>query len=114
MASRKFSKEEMEQLRACAYVLDITPSLIHFSVEFKQLFWEELMAGKHPREIIRSFGIDPEILGSIRISGISGQIRKEAKSGKGFRDLDSYNKYLAGYTTPEGKIKYLEQQLAYK
>ena len=29
-------------------------------------------------------------------------------------DLDTYNKYLDGYITPEGKIKYLEQQLAYK
>lgn len=40
--------------------------------------------------------------------------RNEVKSKKGFRDLDTYNKYLDGYITLEGKIKYLEQQLAYK
>ena len=82
MASHKFTKEEMDQLRACSYVLDVTPSLVHFSIEFKQLFWEEILAGKHPREIIRSFGIDPDILGNTRIAGIRGQIRNEVKSGK--------------------------------
>lgn len=59
-------------------------------------------------------GIDPDILGEIRMNGLKGMIRNEVKAGKGFRDLDTYNKYLDGYITPEGRIKYLEQQLAYK
>ncbi len=114
MATKKFSEEEMNHLRASSYVLDVSPSIVHFSAEFKKKFWEDIIAGKKPRDIVITLGIDPDILGEIRLNGLKGIIRNEVKSGNGFRDLDSYNKYLEGYITPEGKIKYLEQQLAFK
>jgi hypothetical protein len=114
MATKKLSEEEMNHLRASSYVLNVSPSIVHFSAEFKKKFWEAIIAGKKPRDIVVDLGIDPDILGEIRLNGLKGMIRNEVKSGKGFRDLDSYNKYLEGYITPEGKIKYLEQQLAYK
>ena len=114
MASKKFTEEEMNHLRASPYVLDVSPSIVHFTAEFKKKFWEAIITGKKPRDIVIEMGIDPDILGEIRINGLKGMIRNEVKAGKGFRDLDTYNKYLDGYITPEGRIKYLEQQLAYK
>lgn len=114
MASKKFTEEEMNHLRASSYVLEVSPSIVHFSAEFKKKFWEGILAGIKPRDIVINLGIDPDILGEIRLNGLKGMIRNEVKAGKGFRDLDTYNKYLDGYITPEGKIKYLEQQLAYK
>lgn len=114
MASQKFTEEEMNHLRASAYVLDVSPSIVHFSAEFKKKFWEAILAGKTPRNIVINLGIDPDILGETRLNGLKGMIRNEVKAGNGFRDLDTYNKYLDGYITPEGRIKYLEQQLAYK
>lgn len=114
MASKKFTEKEMNHLRASSYVLEVSPSIVHFSAEFKKKFWEGILAGKRPRNIVINLGIDPDILGEIRLNGLKGMIRNEVKAGKGFRDLDTYNKYLDGYITPEGKIKYLEQQLAYK
>ncbi|MGI6587141.1 MAG: HTH domain-containing protein [Lutisporaceae bacterium] len=114
MASKKFTEEEMNHLRASSYVLDVSPSIVHFTAEFKKKFWEAILAGKKPRDIVIEMGIDPDILGEIRMNGLKGMIKNEVKAGKGFRDLDTYNKYLDGYITPEGRIKYLEQQLAYK
>lgn len=114
MANKKFTEEEMNLLRASSYVLDVSPSIVHFAAEFKKKFWEAILAGKKPRDIVIEMGIDPDILGEIRINGLKSMIRNEVKAGKGFRDLDTYNKYLDGYITPEGRIKYLEQQLAYK
>jgi len=114
MASKKLTEEEMNHLRASSYVLEVSPRFVHFSAEFKKKFWEAILAGKKPRDIVIHLGIDPDILGEIRLNGLKGMIRNEVKAGKGFRDLDTYNKYLDGYITPEGKIKYLEQQLAYK
>ena len=114
MASKNFTQEEMNHLRASSYVLEVSPSIVHFSAEFKKKFWEAILARKKPRNIVINLGIDPNILGEIRLNGLKGMIRNEVKAGKGFRDLDTYNKYLDGYITPEGKIKYLEQQLAYK
>ncbi len=114
MANKKFTEEEMNHLCASSYVLDVSPSIVHFTAEFKKKFWEAILAGKKPRNIVTEMGIDPDILGEIRMNGLKGMIRNEVKAGKGFRDLDTYNKYLDGYITPEGRIKFLEQQLAYK
>lgn len=114
MASKKFTEEEMKHLRSSSYVLDVSPSIVHFTAEFKKKFWEAILAGKKPRDIVIEMGIDPDILGEIRMNGLKGMIKNEVKAGKGFRDLDTYNKYLDGYITPEGRIKYLEQQLVYK
>lgn len=114
MANKKFKEEEINHLRASSYVIDVSPSIVHFTAEFKKKFWEAVLAGKKPRDIIIELGIDPDILGETRMNGLKGMIKNEVKAGNGFRDLDTYNKYLDCYITPESRIKYLEQQLAYK
>ena len=114
MASRNFTTEEMNHLRASSYVLGVYPGIVHFPAEFKKKFWEAISSGKNPREAVIELGIDPDILGAVRISGLKSTISKDLKENRGFRDLDSYNQYLEGYATPEGRIKQLEQQLAYK
>ena len=114
MAIRKFTQEEINHLRANSYVLDVSPSIVHFLAEFKELNWNSIQAGKEPRDIVIELGIDPDILGEYRVSGLKGMIRNEVRMGKGFRDLQTYGTYLKDYTDPEAKVKYLEQQLAYK
>ena len=114
MARKKFNEEEMNHLRSSPYVLDVSASIVHFSAEFKKLFWEAILSGKKPCDIVMELGIDPDILGDTRVAGLKGMIRNEVKSGKGFRDIDTYNNYLDRYITPEAKIKYLQQQIAYK
>jgi len=114
MAIKKFTEEDMNHLRASPYVLDVSPSIVHFSAEFKELFWNSIQEGKEPRDIVIELGIDPEILGEYRVSGLKGMIRNEVQAGKGFRDLKTYGSYLIEYTDPNAKVKYLEQQLAYK
>lgn len=114
MASKKFTVGEMEQLRKSPYVLDVSPSIVHFSVEFKALFYEALQAGKEPCEIALEMGIDPDVLGENRVMGLRTMVRNEVKAGKGFRDLKTYGKYLDCLLTPEAKIRLLEQELAYK
>ena len=114
MARKKFTEEEMALLRLSSYVLDVSPSIVHFSAEFKELFWSSLQEGKEPRDIFIEFGIDPDILGVYRVSGFKGMLREEVRAGKGFRDLRTYGTYLDVYTNPEAKVKHLEQVLAYK
>jgi hypothetical protein len=114
MANKKFLEEEMAHLRASEYVLDVSPSIVHFSAKFKELFWNAIQEGKWPDEIVNSLGIDTEILGQNRVNGLKTMIRNEVRAGKGFRDLETYGSYLTDYAEPEAKVKYLEQQLAYK
>ena len=114
MARKKFTAREMDELRESPYVLDVTQSIVHFSAQFKALFYEGLQAGKAPAEIVLEHGIDPEILGVNRVNGLKIMVLKEAKAGKGFRDLNTYGTYLEHLLTPEAKIRLLEQELAYK
>ena len=114
MATRQFTPDEMAQLMESPYVLDVTPNKIHFSVEFKKKFWALLQEEKPPREIVIELGIDPDMLGKGRINGLQGMIKKDGRAGNGFRDLETYGAYLREYAGADYKIKYLEQQLAYK
>ena len=52
MANKKFTSDEMDILRKNKYVLDVSPSIVHFSAEFKKEFWDELMKGKLPYDIV--------------------------------------------------------------
>ena len=114
MARVKFTEAEMSCLHASGYVLDVSPSTVHFSAEFKKKFWDAIITGKKPRDIIIELGIDPDILGETRITGLKTMIRNEVKSGKGFRDLETYKTAINGFMTAEAKIQILEQKLAYK
>jgi hypothetical protein len=114
MARKKFTEEEMGRLRASPYVLDVSPSIVHFSAEFKEKFWEGVVSGEAPQKVVAELGVDPDILGESRISGLKSMVRDEVRAGKGFRDLKTYGAHLDTYTNPEAKIKQLEQALAYK
>lgn len=114
MANRKFTESEMEQLRASSYVLSVSPSIVHFSAEFKEEFWIKLVAGAKPYDIVRELGIDPEVLGKNRVEGLKGMITREVKAGNGFRDLRTQEQLITGFMSDEVKIRRLEQQLVYK
>ena len=72
-----------------------------------------MLEGKASREVILELGIDPDILGVNRVNGLKTMIRNEVRAGKGFRDLKTSGTYK-DFNNPEVKVKYLEQQLAYK
>ena len=114
MARKKFTEEEMALLRENPYVLGVSPSIVHFSAEFKEKFWEGVVSKKKLREIVVELGIDPDILGENRVNGLKTMIRGEVRAGKGFRDLRTYGMYIDVYTNPEAKVKHLEQVIAYK
>jgi hypothetical protein len=114
VARKKFTEVEVDRLKSSSYVLDVSPSIVHFSAEFKEKFWDGILSEKTPREIVIKLGIDPDILGENRLNGLKTMIRDEVRAGKGFRDLKTYGTYIKDYTDPDARIKYLEQQLAYK
>jgi len=114
MAKKKFSEAEMNHLRSNQYVLEVSPDAVNFSAEFKKKFWEAILEGKKLRDAIIDLGIDPDILGKDRITGLKWTIKHNLETGKGFRDLNTFKISMNSYITPEHKIKYLEQQLAYK
>ena len=101
MANRKFTEQEMLTLRNSKYVLDVSPSIVHFSAEFKKLFWEELSKGRLPREIISLLGQIQISWGIPELNGLKTMIGNEVKKGNGFRDLNTYAQGCNGYLSAE-------------
>ena len=114
MARKCFTEEEMKHLKRSPYVLKVRPSNVYFSVEFKEKVWNALQQGMDAREAVEELGIDPEVLGATRVSGIAAMIRSEARAGSRFKDRFTHSASAKGNANTEAKVRYLEQRLAYK
>ena len=45
MARKEFTEEEIAILKTSPHVMDVSPTIIHFNVAFKELFWKKFQAG---------------------------------------------------------------------
>lgn len=86
MSHFKFTKEQMELLRANPYTYSVSTGQIYFTKEFKERFYELRQGGMPLNDIIIELGYEPEILGEQRISGISSLINKAKKNGMPFTE----------------------------
>ena len=84
--AKPFTDEQIKQLRENAYTLRVTNRKIYFTKEFKQEFYNKRQEGFTLREIIRSLGYDPDVLGETRIDGISHLINKTIREGNEFSE----------------------------
>lgn len=81
MSKKIFTEEEVAILRQNPYVAAVSPKRIHYSPEFKQLFWKEYNETGSPTGIMRKYGFSPEILGAFRIHQLPVDIRNEIAKG---------------------------------
>lgn len=86
MAKKKFTQEEMAQLRSNPHTYKVTTCQIFFTAEFKERFYQLRQEGLPLDEVITTLGYNPDILGETRIDGISHLINKAVREGKGFHE----------------------------
>ena len=94
----------------------ITEKSIFFTKAFKEKLYREKETGKPIKEILRENGIDPEILGESRVSGLSYLINMPNKSGRKVKDRlnNEYVRIPIREDEPvEERVKQLEHELAY-
>jgi hypothetical protein len=115
MNSKEFTPEEVSKLQSNPYVKHVTPKTVQFTVAFKERFWSEYNAGRSPRNIVVSMGLDPAMLGASRLNGIVNHIRDEANSGIGFREGRTQRQYDTDLSdlTPSRAMVYMQHQIAY-
>lgn len=114
MAIKKFTEEQIEQLKSNKYVVAVNSEFVYFSTEFKERFYKEYSYGKKPKKIITEMGLDPELLGPSRINGIKCHIMNRIRDGKPLSDVGKEPKAnVAGFLKPEDQIRRLEHELAY-
>ncbi len=87
MSWKEFTPQELVELKKNPYVKSVTSKMVRFTVNFKEMFWDQYQNGKSPKTIVTDLGFDPEVLGDSRISGILQHIKDAAGSSEGFRDV---------------------------
>ncbi|MCY9695565.1 IS3 family transposase [Paenibacillus alginolyticus] len=122
MSKKRFNEEDRENLSRNKYVIRVSDKAITYSDEFKQLFIDQYMTGKTPREIFEANGFDVNVIGMKRVEqcadrwkkayqqgGIIGLVdsRKEA-SGRPLRRELSQDEVIA---KQEARIRLLESQV---
>lgn len=85
MTDKKFTQEEIEQLRQNKYVLNVTENQISYSLEFKQFVMQEVEKGLTSPKIFKKAGFDPEVLGKTRMYAAVKHIKRQAKAPGGLR-----------------------------
>ena len=122
MSKKVFTNEEMEMLRSNPYTYAVTPHILSFTKEFKELFWKEYQEGEIPRHILEKHGYPADVLGKERIWGIAHTIKGQYYSEKGLREGSLKKNPSAGTpcaTTEEavrrlqGEVQYLRQEIEF-
>ena len=115
MSNKLFSQEEVEILRNNPNVAGVTSRLIYFTPEFKQKAYDELIGGAKLRDILLRSGIDPSVLGEIRIRGLQQKLEKQAARPEGFQNLKQSGQkpVTSKEKSLEKQVRELQHQLAY-
>lgn len=123
MKTKRFTEDELTELRNNPYTYKATPGKIQFTAAFKERFWKEYNAGKRPEDIVKDCGYDPEILGRSRINGIQLHIREQFIQDGGFHEgrrpnapRDKAENKMSASPEEEirqlrGEVKYLRQEV---
>lgn len=117
MSRKVFTDEEIEMLRSNPYTYAVTPHILSFTKEFKELFWNEYQAGIIPRQILEQHGYPSDVLGEQRIWGITQIIKKQYYSEDGLREGPPQKKKpsddRAATATTEETVARLQHEVEY-
>jgi len=122
MSKKRFTEKEREILSRNKFVVNVSEKAVTYSDEFKQLFIDQYMLQKTPREIFEANGFDVNVLGTSRVKQCAERWRKAYKRdgviGLADSRKESSGRPLQRELTPEeviakqeARIKLLESQL---
>lgn len=114
MGVNYFSEDQIQKLKQNTYIDNVSKKAITYSEEFKNHFSIEYEKGKMPTRIFLEAGIDPEIVGELRISGFSKRNKIMKTRSESFTDLRSQNsgRPRTKERTLEEEVTYLKHQIA--
>lgn len=75
-----FSPDDIAKLEANAYTYYVSETVVKFTDDFKDDFWRLYLTDMPVKDIFRTLGYDPELLGIKRIEGFVYNLRKSRLS----------------------------------
>ncbi len=116
MSKKTFTQEEEEMLRSNKFTYSVSTYTLSFTEEFKAMFWKEYQEGNSAQSILEKYGYPADVLGKIRIWGITQHIKKQYYSDKGIHEGYIRNKKSSlNYSaqTTEEKVDKLQCEVEY-
>jgi putative transposase len=97
MSKKRFNEEDRDNLSRNKYVIRISDKAITYADEFKQLFIDQYMTGKTPREIFEANGFDVNVnvIGMKRVEQCADRWKKAYEQG-GIVELADSRKEASG------------------
>lgn len=114
---KEYSTKEIKKLEKNPYTLKVTKNKLYFTVKFKEDFWIRYQAGDAPRKILTDLGYDLEIFQQKQIDSLVQRIKKQALSGKSFREGENHEKRMS-FKEPAGvseepSLEHMQHELLY-
>ena len=91
---RKFTPEEIKNLKANPYTLRVTEDRISYTLAFKEEFWKLSLQGYTGTSAFRKLGYNTEVIGFERIHNTTKRIRRDAQSIGGLHEGNSGGVYI--------------------
>ena len=91
---RKFTPEEIENLKANPYTLRVTEDTISYTLAFKEEFWNLSLQGYTGTAAFRKLGYNTEVIGFERIHNTTKRIRRDAQSVGGLHEGNAGGVYI--------------------
>ena len=91
---RKFTPEEIKNLKANPYTLRVTEDRISYTLAFKEEFWKLSLQGYTGTAAFRELGYNTEVIGFERIHNTTKRIRRDAQSIGGLHEGNSGGVYI--------------------
>lgn len=92
MPRKYFTDEQIEILKKSPYVTRVSKANVFFTEEFKLKFLNLYNKGFSLADIIRSFDIDPKILGTQRIKSLTRRTKSQSSRPEGFSRKENSSK----------------------
>lgn len=119
MNRNTFTKREIQILKSNPYTYRVTESQIFYTKEFKEEFWRRYQGGETPRKIVEELGYDPDMLGTVRLSGLQLNIKKQAlrpggfTEGKGGKKSLKSGMYSVDYSPSDETVVKMQHEIMY-
>ena len=82
----EFTPEQLVELLSSPHVAYVSRSTISYTQAFKEMVWQRYCDGIHPTQIFEDAGINPDILGRIRVKGLVDSLRQQKEKGLSFNE----------------------------
>ena len=113
---KKYTKNQIKELKQNPYTLKIDEQRIFFTIEFKKVFWRKYQAGMSPRLILKELNYNLDYFGQKQIDSIVQRIKKEALNGEFTEGYNRINrvkiKEMDSELTPQN-LRQMQNELLY-